>query len=531
MLQVRQVLRKHKVFDPAQLEKVGLTTSESKLVMALVDKNPHLQEYSAKSGPLVGMLNTMLGGFQENLVTLQAEEANNAKGFEELKPAKEQEIRAASTSLRQKQIAKVKADDEANSALVEQKQTETGLKADQRALVEIRERCPKMDQEFAERNKLRDQETIAIGEAIKILSDDDARDAMHHVTTFAQVAMQRHKAVKDQHRDRTAVLKIINGLAAKGPNAQMALLALAAKNDVFAAVKESIDKMIDQLDQTERDELKQRDYCNEELHQNTLQMDEKYHDKDQQLANIEENESVIARTTEELKVLRKEIADSQIEMKQAFEARQEENADFRLILADQLAAKETLQKALKRLEIFYNVKPEMLQGAQKKGIKETSRWDTEAKDHDKVMQLDSANPEFDTYNKQSGGASAVQTMLKQIISETEEQMVQTGFTEYESQLGHETYGRECNKILQMRFQQVAAKTEQKAQADEDLANTKADLKVTQNDLAELHDYLNGVHRECDFVLVNFQKRRDARKEEVTALEEAKAMMSGMAVPP
>merc|ERR1719272_2469337 len=103
-------------------------------------------------------------------------------------------------------------------------------------------------------------------------------------------------------------------------------------------------------------------------------------------------------------------------------------------------------------------------------------------------------------------------MLKEIITETEAQMKNTIFDAHEDQLAYEEYGRDQNSIIFLRMKLIEQKLQEKAQADEDLANTKSDLKVTGEDIEELHNYANGVHRECDFIVDNFQARRDARKE-------------------
>merc|ERR1719162_1334337 len=112
-------------------------------------------------------------------------------------------------------------------------------------------------------------------------------------------------------------------------------------------------------------------------------------------------------------------------------------------------------------------------------------------------------------------------MIKEIINEAELQMKTTISDAHQDQLAYEEYGREQNKIIVARMQLIEEKLQQKAQADEDLASTTADLKLTGEDIEELHNYANGVHRECDFILDHFQARRDARKEEIVALNGAK----------
>merc|ERR1719223_1160770 len=120
---------------------------------------------------------------------------------------------------------------------------------------------------------------------------------------------------------------------------------------------------------------------------------------------------------------------------------------------------------------------------------------------------------FGKLEKGSGGGKVLQ-MLQDIMKESQDEMIQTSSDEHASQLAHEEYGRQQNKIIFARQKEIATKTEEKAQAEENLVEAKADLAATGKELAELHDYANGIHRECDFLLDNFQQRRDARVEEI-----------------
>jgi len=523
MLQVKQVLKRHKVLEPAMLEKLGgIDPEKRKMVLSLVEKNPHKQEYAPQSSEILGVLKTMLEEFEENLKTMTAEEENAKAAFAELKPAKEAEMRAQNKQVREKLAQKVKADKAAEDAKLDMKESINVKEVDEQALLDIKERCPKMDQEFETRTKFRQEETKAVSEAMKILTDDDARTAMHRSTTLMQL-----QSKVAGHRGSTKLLSLVTKklltVAKKHAVPELALIALAVKDDVFGKVKESIDTMIAQLNQQEKDEFKQRDFCNAELHQNTLDLDEKYHDKENQEAKIADLNAQIERLANEIKVARAEIADTQIEMKQAFEAREAENKEFSIINADQQLAQATLQKALNKLNDFYRGSNEVPQLLQKSAS--TQRL---GQPNYHAKGSGGEGPEgFEKQEKSSGGGK-VMTMIEEILHESAEEMTETASDEHESQVAHEEYGRMQNKVIQARQKEIATKTEEKAAADEDLVATKADYAQTGKDLEELHAYESGIHRECDFLLDNFQARRDARVEEIEALSEAKSMMSGMA---
>merc|ERR1719352_2084252 len=76
-----------------------------------------------------------------------------------------------------------------------------------------------------------------------------------------------------------------------------------------------------------------------------------------------------------------------------------------------------------------------------------------------------------------------------------------------------------------------------AKAIEDKSSTKADLEAkilkdgeektaTMKEAMATHEFLAGVHADCDWLLTNFETRKTARAGEVDALTKAKAVLSG-----
>ena len=54
--------------------------------------------------------------------------------------------------------------------------TREQVTADQAFLLDLQQRCGSMDKQFADRQKMRGEEVKAVGEALEILTDDDAKD-------------------------------------------------------------------------------------------------------------------------------------------------------------------------------------------------------------------------------------------------------------------------------------------------------------------------------------------------------------------
>merc|ERR1719159_283633 len=67
------------------------------------------------------------------------------------------------------------------------KDTKVQLDADQKFLADLKERCGNMDEEFAMRKKTRTEEIAAVGEALGIITSDDAKDNFQKTQGFVQI--------------------------------------------------------------------------------------------------------------------------------------------------------------------------------------------------------------------------------------------------------------------------------------------------------------------------------------------------------
>merc|ERR1719324_2159936 len=218
-------------------------------------------------------------------------------------------------------------------------------------------------------------------------------------------------------------------------------------------------------------------------------------------------EAKVDSLTEQIDTLAKEIketkaalAQTKVELQSANMDRVEENKAFQATIDEQRATQKLLLKVQDRLNEFYAKKPALLQG----------------KFHGKqpVMPV-----RFDDYKK-SAGASPVITMIGNLITDAKNLEKEAITDENNAQTAYEEYVTEANGSMDAKARDIVNKTELE-QANVDLATTKDELEV-------LAKYAGDVHKACDFVLKNFDIRQTARGEEIEALGQAKAILSGMA---
>merc|ERR1719473_2662090 len=76
-------------------------------------------------------------------------------------------------------------------AKADHKDTTKQLAANEKFLASAQDRCANMDEEFASRKQTRTEEIAAVGEALGILTSDEAHDQFNKSLNFLQKASKR----------------------------------------------------------------------------------------------------------------------------------------------------------------------------------------------------------------------------------------------------------------------------------------------------------------------------------------------------
>merc|ERR1719311_1068068 len=211
--------------------------------------------------------------------------------------------------------------------------------------------------------------------------------------------------------------------------------------------------------------------------------------------------------TEAIEALKAEIAEMQVQLKRAGEDREKENKEFQMTVADQRETQKLLQAALSVLAGFYG----------KKGAAALVQKQAPAGPP--------PPPGFEAYKK-SAASGGVMAMLQQIISDAKAMEVETIRSEEDAQKAYEDFVKETNASIEAKGKDIVNKSEEKAKAEADLVETKEAKENVLLELEQLSNYNAQLHASCDFVVKNFDLRQTARDEEVEALRQAKAILSG-----
>merc|ERR1719240_1614092 len=117
-------------------------------------------------------------------------------------------------------------------------------------------------------------------------------------------------------------------------------------------------------------------------------------------------------------------------------------------------------------------------------------------------------------------------MIQSIIDDAKKMESEAIRAEEDAQKAYEDFVKETNASIEQKNKDIANKSDVKAKAESDLTEAKTTLEATELELTQLANMNAELHKSCDFVLANFDVRQAARAEEVEALRQAKAILSG-----
>merc|ERR1719493_350500 len=230
-------------------------------------------------------------------------------------------------------------------------------------------------------------------------------------------------------------------------------------------------------------------------------------EKSDLIAKIEDLEMTIKALTEAIEKLKGEIAEMQVQMKRAGEDREKENKEFQTTVADQRETQRLLKAALNVLQDFYGKKAAFMQRQKQEPAGPPPP------------------PGFEAYKK-NAASGGVMKMIEEIISDAKAMEAEAIRSEEDAQKAYEDFVKETNASIEAKSKEIVNKSEEKAKAESDLVETKEAKEAVMLELEQLSNYNAELHQSCDFILKNFEVRQTARDEEVEALKQAKAILSG-----
>jgi len=478
------------------------------------------QEYMPKSGEITGILKTMTDEMSKTLADLTADETASAASHTELVAAKTKEVQALSKAI---EVKSKRVGDLAVEIVMMKNDlddTEAALLDDQKFYGDLKQNCATKEGEWAEIQKMRAMELVALADTIKILNDDDALELFKKTLPGAAGAAGFLQVAKN---GRAKALAIIVNAQKKLPGAiALGFVGLALKGGKvdFSKVLKLIDDMVVVLKKEQLDDDAKKEYCTTQLDT----VEDKKKGLEQSISDLETSidhaKEGIATTKTELESLSDGIRALDKSVAEATEQRKAEHEDHTELLAGNNGAKQLLDFAKNRLNKFYN--PKLYKAAPKRAV---SLVQVSAHTHhgDEPAPAPEAPKAFEKKTEESNGViGMIDLLVKDLDKEMQESTVEekNGQKAYEQLMSDSASKRAEDSKL------ITEKTGMKAQLETELEESTEGKAGATKELMATLEYMSSLHGECDWLLKNFEVRKEARASEVDALGNAKATLSG-----
>merc|ERR550514_142613 len=378
-------------------------------------------------------------------------------------------------------------------------------------------------------------EITAISEAIGILNDDDALDVFKKAlpSSFVQTVgfLQKGDTKASRARKAQAILAGIAGQA-KDVHLNLVLYTLGSKLKMkstggFDEVKKMIDDMVVLLGKQQKEDEKQKTYCEDEFEKAGDEEAASKTKLGQTDAKLSELTDKIGTLMEEISGLGASIAALDKSVADATEQRKEEHADYVAQMQMNEAAMGLVEKAKNRMQKFYNP---TLYKAPPKTENTMEEKIIEAGTFVQMRRSDVAPPpapEMPSGPVQKNAKSAgVIGMMDTIISDLGSDMKDMEYEEKTAQKDYAELMADSQTTRAGDTKALTGKETTKAEKETELMTTKEIRSATATDLKQVGTVIQDLHAACDFIMQNFDLRKEARTNEIEGLKNAKAVLSG-----
>jgi len=481
------------------------------------------------SDQIIGIVETMKEEMEGDLKESTESENASIASYNQLMKAKNEEVAAATKGIETKMARSGELAVAVATNSADAEDTKESLAEDTAMKANLAKSCAAKVKEFDARRKLMAEEVTAISETIAILNGDDALDTFKKTLPSGGAAAFMQTGSRSKHQTKR-ITEILNKLQAEDTpqkaNYKLMLLQVSSKTHTgnFEHIAKMIDDMIKLLGNEQKDDDKQKEFCDGELEKAGDEKTATEGTIKEVSAKMSELQELIETTDSEIANLQAGIAALDTSVAVATDMRKKEHADFTASQAANQAAVELLDMAKNRMNKFYNPTMYKETTTQAPSIYGLVQEDQDPLSFAQVRMHVQLKDEFDGEYKKSQASGGIIQMLDSMIGDVEAEMAEAkrdeedGQSEYEETMADATAKRATDQKL------IVTKEAAKAELASKLDEAKSDKGDADTMLSGLVTKIADLHNTCDFLLENYDFRREARTSEIEGLHEGKAVL-------
>merc|ERR1719331_3651864 len=285
--------------------------------------------------------------------------------------------------------------------------------------------------------------------------------------------------------------------------------------------------MVVLLGKQQKDDDTQKKYCEDEFEKSADEEAASKTKLGQTDAKLSELTDTIGTLMEEISALGASIEALDKSVADATEQRKEEHAAYVAQMQMNEAAMGLVEKAKNRMQKFYN--PTLYKAPPK----------TEMTMEEKIISAGTfaqirahvaPPPPPETFSggveKKTEKAGGVLALMDKISGELEADMKDAGYAEKTAQSEYAELMSDSQAARAQDSKSIVDKEAAKATMEEKLMTAKKSHAATKEEISLVVSYIGDLHVSCDFIMQNFDLRKEARTAEIESLKNAKAVLAG-----
>jgi len=377
--------------------------------------------------------------------------------------------------------------------------------------------CAQRKKDYKKLKISRKEELAAIAETITILNDDAAL-GLFKKTLRSPSLYQLKVTSKQQRRSALEALHSVRRL--KDVRLDLLAIALHGQKVSFDKVMSMIDELIALLKKEEKEESQKKDYCLSKLdsEESKLQAAEmEISDIDKAIAEQRDSSGTAEEDIADMAKNVKDLDNSVVEMTAA---RKKESQQFLDNMAQRRAAKDLLLFAKNRLNKFYN--PSMYKEQQKPEVPVL----LELKSSDVSAFAGKPPKGPGPYKKKASETRGVTEMFDALVNDLDLEVKAMEVEEKDAQSEYETFMTDAQDKRVQLVKAIEKREENRATLGTDIEKSMEEAKSKMFEASTTKKVIAQLHADCDWLVQNYEARKEGRTSEIESLKKAKMVLSG-----
>jgi len=397
----------------------------------------------------------------------------------------------------------VKANAEGEVAVCEQ-----DIKTAKEFLVQVERGCMEKAGQFQQQKKNREDEVKAIMGALKALRGVMNSKGSKSAVSFLQLTSGRWKDLHHLALRKVQELSVamksaaLNQLASK-----MSAVERYGGEDVFAKMRKLIQEMIGTLEQTNREEMGKKAFCDQEMKHTKATLSDREDESKRKTAALELTAAQVGQLREELAALAQELSDLAQSDQDLTKMRQGEHEEHTQAYKDLELGLGGVQTAIKALRDYYSQdRPVQLDMAASM-----------------ALAADGRAPRVDVAEVSTAGAGVI-SFLEVVESDFARNMADLQSQDRNAQEAYEKLMQQSKIVKAQKDADVKHKTTEATNLERTATELRSDTASAKQQLEAVTEYLAKLTEECTAKVETREERMAKRQKEMEGLQEALSIL-------